>query len=376
MQSAETLERHDRAPIHPTPTPALGVVHSHDEWSPLEEVIVGRVDGAHVPAWHPTLEATMPEEHQAFLRREAGRPFPAERVAAAARELDALARTLEREGVVVRRPEAVDWGATYATPDFGPTRGLYAAMPRDLLLVVGEEIIEAPMAWRCRLFESRAYRPLIKEYFARGARWTAAPRPQLCDALYAAERRAVGFDLGAGGSVVTEFEPVFDAADFMRCGRHIFCQLSHVTNRSGIEWLRRHLGADYEVHVLAVDDPHAMHLDATFVPLAPGKLLVNPSRPPTLPPMFASWEVFHAPPPAADNPHPYWFTSRWLSMNVLSLDERRVIVEAEERATIDMLRARGFEPIPVPFRHFGSFGGGFHCATSDVRRRSRLADWF
>lgn len=35
------------------------------------------------------------------------------------------------------------------------------------------------MSWRCRLFESRAYRSLIKSYFARGARWTAAPRPQL-----------------------------------------------------------------------------------------------------------------------------------------------------------------------------------------------------
>ena len=62
--------------------------------------------------------------------------------------------------------------------------GLYAAMPRDILLVVGDEIIEAPMAWRSRFFEYRSYRPLIKEYFNNGARWTTAPKPQMVDELY------------------------------------------------------------------------------------------------------------------------------------------------------------------------------------------------
>lgn len=62
--------------------------------------------------------------------------------------------------------------------------GMYAAMPRDILIVVGNEIIEAPMAWRARFFEYRAYRPLIKEYFRRGAKWTTAPKPTMADELY------------------------------------------------------------------------------------------------------------------------------------------------------------------------------------------------
>ena len=57
-------------------------------------------------------------------------------------------------------------------------------MPRDILLVVGDELIEAPMAWKSRFFEYRAYRPLIKEYFKQGARWTTAPKPQMGDELY------------------------------------------------------------------------------------------------------------------------------------------------------------------------------------------------
>lgn len=57
-------------------------------------------------------------------------------------------------------------------------------MPRDILLVVGNEIIEAPMAWRARFFEYRAYRQIIKEYFNCGAKWTTAPKPTMADELY------------------------------------------------------------------------------------------------------------------------------------------------------------------------------------------------
>ncbi len=62
--------------------------------------------------------------------------------------------------------------------------GMYAAMPRDILMTIGDEIIEAPMAWRSRFFEYRAYRSLIKDYFRQGARWTTAPKPQMADQLY------------------------------------------------------------------------------------------------------------------------------------------------------------------------------------------------
>jgi glycine amidinotransferase len=47
---------------------------------------------------------------------------------------------------------------------------------------------------------------------------------------------------------ITEFEPVFDAADFVRCGRDLFVTKSNVTNSLGIEWLRRHLGGGFRIH--------------------------------------------------------------------------------------------------------------------------------
>ncbi len=69
-------------------------------------------------------------------------------------------------------------------------------------------------------------------------------------------------------------------------------------------------------------------------------------------------------------------TSAWINMNILMLDERRVIVERQDEPMIKALRSWGFEPIPCNFRHFNSFGGSFHCATLDVRRRGTLQSYF
>lgn len=349
-------------------------VNSYNEWDPLEEAVVGIVDGAAIPSWHATLEATLPAREREFFCRFGGNPFPQELVNAAASELEGFVRVLEREGVTVRRPDVTDYSRGYATPDWEVPGGLYAAMPRDVLLVIGQEIIESPMSWRSRYFEVHAYRRLIKEYFARGARWAAAPRPQLPDDLYDSNYGASG-DSGRR-YVVTESEPVFDAADVIRCGRDIFVQRSHVTNRFGIRWLQQHLGDTYRVHEVEFDDKHAMHIDATLMPLAPGKLLVNPERVRRVPGPFDGWDVRFAPPPSIPDSHPLFMSSKWISMNVLMLDERRVIVESQEESLAGMLRAWGFEVITCSFRHFNAFGGSFHCAALDIRRRGGLQSYF
>lgn len=359
----------------PNQTPDPGV-QSHNEWDPLEEVIVGTLEGAAIPPWHPMLQVTMPEDQLALFREQGGGRFPAERVAAARRELEELVRILEGEGVRVRRPEPLDFSALYSTPDW-QSSGLYAAMPRDLLLVVGGEIIECPLAWRSRSFEVHAFRPLLAEYFRRGARWTAAPRPRLTDAQY--DPTALDHETADGASfhsIVTELEPVFDAADFVRCGRDLFAQRSHVTNALGIEWLRRHLGPAYRIHEIEIRDPHPMHIDATFMPLAPGKLLINAGRMARVPAMFRTWEVREAPEPAFASRDPLYMCSRWVSMNVLMLDEERVIVERQEEPLIRLFRDWGLKPIPCGFTNFYAFGGSFHCATLDVRRRGELRSYF
>ncbi len=358
------------------PVQELPVVNSYNEWDPLEEVIVGVIDGATVPQWHLALESTLPGESWDFYRKMGGRPFPPEAVDAARGQLDDLAELLAREGVVVRRPELLDFSRPFGTPEWASPAGLYAAMPRDCLLVVGDEIIEAPMAWRSRYFETHAFRTLIKEYFQRGARWTAAPHPELHDELFDARYEHPQPD-GQMQYALTEFEPTFDAADFIRCGRDVFAQRSNVTNQFGIDWLQSHLGSEYSIHTVEFNDPHPMHIDATFMPLAPGKLLVNPARVNGIPPMFRDWEVKAAPPPVGPaRKVAFNMCSDWIGMNVLMLDPERVIVESREQPLIDQLRKWGFETIPVDLSACHPLGGGAHCCTLDIRRRGTLKSYF
>ncbi|CAB1338934.1 unnamed protein product [Coregonus sp. 'balchen'] len=306
-------------------------VCAYNEWDPLEEVIVGRAENARVPPFTVEVKANTYEKHWPFYQKYGGQTFPEDHLKKAVAEIEEMCNILRMEGVTVQRPEPMDWSFEYKTPDFNST-GMYAAMPRDILMVVGNEIIEAPMAWRSRFFEYRAYRPLIKEYFRKGAKWTTAPKPTMSDELYDQEYpiRTVEdrHKLAAQGKfVTTEHEPCFDAADFIRAGRDLFVQRSQVTNYMGIEWMRRHLAPDYKVEMFEK----------------------------------AGWTVVKPPTPLIPDDHPLWMSSKWLSMNVLMLDPKRVMC---------------IKTIKVDIRHANSLGGGFHCWTTDVRRRGTLESYF
>jgi glycine amidinotransferase len=347
------------------------VVNSHNEWDVLEEVIVGVLDGAAYEAWEPAFYGALKPEERDRAReaqyRQAGklREVPEE----TRRELQGFVDVLEREGVVVRRPAPLEHDCAFATPDWTVPAGTGQTCPRDSLIVIGDEILEAPMSYRSRFFEYRAYRPLLHEYFRAGAKWTAAPKPLMTPELYA---DVYGTEPGTSWAT-TEFEPVFDAADIARCGKDLFVQRSHVTNEAGIEWLRRHF-TDYRVHRIEFHDARAVHIDATWVPLAPGRVLVNPDRPVKQQPDIlrnSGWEFLESPRTTGA----VGSGARWLLMNVLMLDPERVIVEKSETTLIRALEDWGFKPIPIPFRHCYAFGGGFHCFTCDIRRRSTLESY-
>jgi glycine amidinotransferase len=341
-------------------------VFSTTEWDPLEEVVVGRLDGAVFPRWQESMRGCMPESSWRIFQEKGGEPFPEDLISAAMEELDGLAKVLDAEGIRVMRPEPTDHSVGYQTPSWQST-GLYNAMPRDHLIVFGDTIIEAPLSWKCRQHEGDGFKPILKDYARQGARWVAAPRPELVEETFIDGEQADSWG-------ITEFEPLFDAADFCRFGRDVVAQQSHVTNLFGISWVQSLLGSDFQLHVLDVNDPHAMHIDATLSPLAPGKLLVNPER--YIPNrLFDGWDVRPAPAPALPADWPMYFCSPWVSMNVLSLGPKKVVVESQEGPLMDMLEEWGFTCIPVDFRHVYTFGGSFHCVTVDIRRQGELASY-
>lgn len=239
--------------------------------------------------------------------------------------------------------------------------------------MIGNQIIETPMSSRSRYFEGLAYHDLFKEYADQGARWVAAPKPRLLDELYNKDYERAD---SPTPYVLTNYEPIFDAADFVRCGRDIIGQLSHVTNQSGVDWLQNHLGDDYTIHLIQSLDPKPTHIDTTLMLLAPGKVLVNPhfTAIDQLPEFFKEWQVFTTPDPIPYKTRPRMM-SDWISMNTLMLDEKRIVVEERQKSLIRALKSWGFSPIPCAFEDYYPFVGGFHCATLDIRRQDTLTSY-
>ncbi len=360
-------------------------VSSWDDFSPLRHIILGRAEHSCVPGWEPALEAKIDKESDLYGYWG---PRSLESVEKAVAQLDEFASILESRGIRVDRPTPLQWNRSVGTPDFVTDTMFTCMPPRDILLTVGSEILNTPMAFRCRYFEYLAYHSLMQSYFDADPnfRWEQAPRPRLTDASYKPGYfdnittetllvRTKDLDF-----VTTEHEPLFDAADVMRLGKDLFCQHSFTTNRRAMEWLQRHF-PEHRVHsVNFPDDPHPIHIDATFVPLRPGLIMNNPERP--LPSaqrtIFEAndWEIIDAAQPAHEKSPPLCYSSVWLSMNVLMLDTKTVCVEASEVHQLEQFDALNFEVIPVPFRDAYAFGGGLHCATADVYREGDCEDYF
>ena len=219
-------------------------------------------------------------------------------------------------------------------------------------------------------------------------RWEAAPKPRLTERTYKKDwwkewnslseeeqyRRAEKTDW-----IPTEVEPLFDAADVIRCGKDLFVQKSMVTNNAGISWLRRHY-PDHRVHMVRYRDLTPWHMDTTIVPLRAGLVLVNPVRTPLEPQkeLFDKngWEVLVAPKSLLKKKGAMVFCSIWLNINLLVLDPKTVCVEASETLVMELLDKHGMEVVPVPMYDVAAFGGGLHCSTADVYREGTCEDYF
>ena len=160
--------------VHTAAQKVASPVHSHNEWDPLEEIIVGRLEGSVIPSSRPVVTCNIPGMAVWGQTMAAGFRYPQLMIAPAQRELDGFVALLELLGITVTRSDAINHKTRFSTPDWS-SRGFCNTCPRDNMLVVGEEIIETPMAWPCRYFETHSYREILKDYFRRGARWTSAP---------------------------------------------------------------------------------------------------------------------------------------------------------------------------------------------------------
>jgi len=145
----------------------------------------------------------------------------------------------------------------------------------------------------------------------------------------------------------------------------------------GLQWLQNILGEKYRVHPLE-NVYNGIHIDTTFVFLRPGLVMVNPERinDDNLPAFLKGWDRIEAPQMVEkiDNDGPT-LASYWIGMNFLMVNPNLAVVEESQIHLIKQLEKHKIDVIALPLRHSRKLGGGFHCVTSDIRRKSKLEDY-
>ena len=348
----------------------MSVVWSCNEWDPLEEVIVGNPLRARFPtADRSTQLAEFPGRPLEDIPQG---PFPERIIEETEEDLNTFAAVLEKLGITVRRPETWPHEAKFSTIHW-ESEGYYNYCPRDIILVIGDQIIETPNVIRSRALESFSYRSMMVDYLRSGAKWFSAPKPMLLDSL---------FEVDLNKPTPRNDEPAFDAANILRLGQDLLYLVSGTGNELGGQWLQTILGDAFRVHFFK-DVYYGSHIDSTFAALRPGLVLCNPGRinDETLPEIFRQWEVIYSPP--MENTDRYdadylakSIGSNWIDMNVLSINPNLVVVDEDQTALIKLLEKHGLDVIRLKLRHSKMLGGGFHCVTVDIRRNGTLQRYF
>ena len=348
----------------------MSVVWSCNEWDQLEEVIVGNPLRARFPT--ADLSTRLTEYPDRPLDKIPQGPFPQWIIDETEEDLNAFVEVLEKAGVTVKRPETWPHEAKFSTINW-ESEGYYNYCPRDIMLVIGDQIIETPTVMRSRAQETFSYRKIMVDYLRSGAKWYSAPKPMLLDSL---------FDVDMDKPTPRNDEPAFDAANVLRMGRDLLYLVSGTGNELGGQWLQTILGDEFRVHFLK-DVYYGSHIDSTFVALRPGLVLCSPGRinADTLPEIFKQWEVIYSPP--MENTESFGadylsksIGSKWIDMNILSINPNLVVVDRDQTALIKLLEKQGLDVIRHKLRHSKMLGGGYHCITLDIRRAGTMQRYF
>jgi N-dimethylarginine dimethylaminohydrolase len=286
--------------------------------------------------------------------------FPQYIIDEANADLQILADTLTSLNVEVYRPTDIDHAHIVKTHEW-ETDGMYNYCPRDVLLVVDDLVIECPMVYRSRQFESSAYFKIKTKAIQDNARWIGAPRPRLLTQDTYVDN---------GNIVLSEREPMFDAANILRHNDDILYLVSNSGNRLGAQWLQNVLGKQYRVHI--VDNLYSYaHIDSTISVLHDGLVLLNGSRVNNnnCPALFKTWDKIYVDDVIPQSFYKYPYASKWIALNMFSVDPHTVIVDKNQIELIKKLEQWSMTVIQLELRHSRTLGGGFHCVTLDLNRR-------
>lgn len=287
-------------------------------------------------------------------------------------QLDDLATLLTELDVKVYRPDKITQIQKIKTPTF-ETEASSANNVRDLTLVYNDTIVETPVCLRNRVFENTNMYKIFEHAFdhGRGGKWIKAPLTHLVKRTYDLKDWMEPRDFT---NIDPNFEMAIDAPNFLTIGRDVIVNVATDIQFLGYEWVKS-LFPNSEFHVIKCADSH---IDGELVCLKPGVFLLNPKFAHVkdmLPEKFQKWK-FIVPDDLTEQLDVTGMTdidiqlasSRGMDINVLSLDEKRVLVNRRAIGVIKALEQNGFEPILVDLDNGEIFAGGIHCSTLDLVR--------
>ena len=301
-------------------------ISTKNEYGELKSIILGSVENFQWPendkefnegisrsTYHETLTPGKPPVH---VMNEASA------------DLDSLSSIMEDRDIMVHRPV------------ISTTHWAYSA--RDILLTVGNKIIQCPTPFSSRANELELY-PFIKETECEIIK---APRPE------------------------THQDPIFDAANVLKMDDRLLYSLSHSANEAGADWLQQQVGNEFEVIKWRVVDHDITHIDSTLLSLAKDTVLINSSRvkDSQLPDFMQNYKKIWVDNITPGNFHHFPYASKWIGMNVLSLDPETVVIDEIQKELKENLEAHGFNIITTSMTQSRTLGGGFHCVTCDMER--------
>lgn len=335
------------------------MVSVNNEWGRLREVIVGTVDNANMPTHGKDLHCINYATDNEIPQDEIGFWDP-QVYEETYEDLENLSTLLKDVGVKVHRPTPIDTQKIVSN-GYWETTQYYTFCPRDTVTVIGNNILESPMSLRSRQFETDCFRDIFIEKMEQGANWVAAPKPRLLDSMYQRE------DLSK--ITLNNNEPVFDAANILRCNNDILYLVSNTGNLKGAKWLENFLGNEYRVHT--IENVYSyIHIDSTIALLREGLCLLNPERvnENNIPEFLKSWDKIWCPPMVDIGYHKTIRASVWIGVNLLSVDENTVIVDNRQTELIKELKKYKIDTLDCKIRHSRTLGGSFHCVTTELLR--------
>jgi len=173
-----------------------------------------------------------------------------------------------------------------------------------------------------------------------------------------------------GGRIrLTERYPVFDAANIMKVNDKLLYLVSATANEIGADWLQSIVGNEFEV--VKWKGVYAFsHIDSTLAMLNKDTILCNAKRvnDHNLPDFMKDMKKIYVQDMAERTYHKFPYASKWIGMNVLSVDPETIFVDPIQTDLISKLKENKFKVIESPLRQSRTLGGGFHCITCDLER--------